>query len=125
MFKSQKQFKIISFYLIILLELLFITNNYYVMAMNNGHVSQNNGHDNNHANFELQAKILQDLNSEQARLTQRIMDACNNNVSFEVINNLMSQNVELSSRITSQQIILHNAMPQQNNRNQTNNTRRL
>ncbi|WAN63558.1 hypothetical protein RS022_07330 [Candidatus Phytoplasma rubi] len=40
------------------------------MAMNNGHIYlQNNGHDNNnHANFELQAKILQDLNAKQARL---------------------------------------------------------
>ncbi|WP_017193089.1 SVM family protein [Italian clover phyllody phytoplasma] len=48
MFKLQNQFKIISFCLFVLLGMLFITNNYYVMAMNNGHISQNNGHDNNH-----------------------------------------------------------------------------
>ncbi|WP_017193478.1 SVM family protein [Vaccinium witches'-broom phytoplasma] len=46
MIKLQNQFKIISFCLFVLLGILFITNNYYVMAMNNGHISQNNGHDN-------------------------------------------------------------------------------
>ncbi|KND62611.1 SVM family protein, partial [Candidatus Phytoplasma phoenicium] len=47
MFQVQKQFKIISIYLFSFLGLLFITHDYYIMAMNNGHISQNNGHDNN------------------------------------------------------------------------------
>ncbi|MDC9032285.1 SVM family protein [Columbia Basin potato purple top phytoplasma] len=124
MFKLQNQFKIISFCLFVLLGILFITNNYYVMAMNNGHISQNNGHDNNHTNFQNQARILQNLNLQQARIVQQIFNARNNNSSEEVINNLVRQNIELSSRITAQQIILHNAMPQQNDQNQQNNPSR-
>ncbi|MFT2804484.1 SVM family protein, partial [Candidatus Phytoplasma asteris] len=48
----------------VLLGILFITNNYYVMAMNNGHISQNNGHDNDHTNFQNQTRILQNLNGK-------------------------------------------------------------
>ncbi|WAN63448.1 SVM family protein, predicted signal peptide [Candidatus Phytoplasma rubi] len=103
---------------------LFLINNYYVMAMNNGHIFQNNGHDNNHTNFQNQARILQNLNFQQAIIVQQIFNARNNNSSEEVINNLVRQNIELSSRIAAQQIILHNAMPQQNNQNQRNNPRR-
>lgn len=124
MFKLQNQFKIISFCLFVLLGLLFITNNYYVMAMNNGHVSQNNRHDNNHTNFQNQVRILQNLNFQQAEIVQQIFNARNNNSSEEVINNLVRQNVELSSRIAAQQIIVHNSMPQQNDQNQQNNPRR-
>ncbi|WP_034172411.1 SVM family protein [Chrysanthemum yellows phytoplasma] len=124
MFKLKIQFKIISFCLFVLLGLLFITNNYCVMAMNNGHISQNNGHDNDHTNFQNQARILQNLNFQQTGIVQQIFNARNNNSSEEVINNLVRQNVELSSRIAAQQIIVYNAMPQQNDQNQTNNLRR-
>ncbi|WP_034172258.1 SVM family protein, partial [Chrysanthemum yellows phytoplasma] len=48
MFKLQNQFKIISFCLFVLLGILFITNNYYVMAMKNNELQNNsNFNDNN------------------------------------------------------------------------------
>ncbi|MDW3617553.1 MAG: SVM family protein [Candidatus Phytoplasma pruni] len=124
MFKLKNQFKIISIYLFVLLGMLFITNNYYIMAMNNGHISQNNGHDNNHANFRIQASILQNLNVQLAGISQQILIAANNNSSEEDINNLVRQKNELIGRIAAQQIIVHNAMPQQNLQNQQNNPRR-
>ncbi|WP_024563506.1 SVM family protein [Candidatus Phytoplasma tritici] len=123
MFKLQNKFKIISVCLLFFLG-LFLINNYYVMAMNNGHISQNNGHDNNHTNFQNQARILQNLNFQQARIVEQIFNARNNNSSEEVINNLVRQNIELSNRIAEQQIIVHNAIPQQNDQNQQNNPRR-
>ncbi|WP_017193479.1 hypothetical protein [Vaccinium witches'-broom phytoplasma] len=77
-----------------------------------------------HTNFQNQVRILQNLNFQQAGIVQQIFNARNNNSSEEVINNLVRQNVELSSRIAAQQIIVHNAMPQQNDQNQQNNPRR-
>ncbi|MGI3136157.1 MAG: SVM family protein [Candidatus Phytoplasma vitis] len=124
MFKLQNQFKITIFYLFTLLGLLIILHNHQVMAMNNGHISQNNGHDNDYTNFQLQARILQNLNFQQSRIIQQIFNARNNNASEEVISNLVSQNVQLSQRISAQQIIVHNAMPRENNPNQPNNPRR-
>ncbi|WP_236628349.1 SVM family protein [Candidatus Phytoplasma ziziphi] len=61
----------------IFLGLLFIIKNKQVMAMNNSHVSPNNGHDNNHINLELQFSILRDLNLQQNRIIQQIFNARN------------------------------------------------
>ncbi|MFW8664697.1 SVM family protein [Candidatus Phytoplasma citri] len=49
MFKLKNQFQIIIIYLFTFLGLLFITNNYYVMAMdNNDGISENNSVIDNH-----------------------------------------------------------------------------
>ncbi|MBP5836283.1 SVM family protein [Candidatus Phytoplasma meliae] len=118
MFKSKNQFNIIYLCLITFIGLLFLFNNHQVIAMNNGH---SNGYNNNHnTNFVTQARILQEMNLEQTRIVQQIFDARDNNASEEIINNLVRQNMQLSQRISAQQIILHNAMPRENNRNQTN-----
>ncbi|WP_341266769.1 SVM family protein [Candidatus Phytoplasma fraxini] len=119
MFKLKNQFKIIYLCLIIFVGLLFIINN-PLMAMNNGNATSNNGHHN--TNFEIQARILQEMNREQAVIVQQIFHARNNNASEEIINNLVRQNIQLSQRISTQQIILHNAIPHENNRNQLNNS---
>ncbi|MEC4559121.1 MAG: SVM family protein ['Conium maculatum' witches'-broom phytoplasma] len=110
MFQLKKQFKINYPFLIILTGLLFIFNN-QIMAMNNG---------NHNVNFETQARILQEMNVEQHRLVQQIFNARNNNVSAEVINDLVRQNMQLSQRIATQQNVVHNAMSPANNPNQSN-----
>ncbi|PEH36298.1 MULTISPECIES: SVM family protein [16SrI (Aster yellows group)] len=119
MIKLQKKIKIIYLCLITFIGILFIFNN-PLMAMHNGNATPNNGHHN--TNFETQARILQEMNREQAIIVQQIFNARNNNASKEIINNLVRQNIQLSQRISNQQIILHNAMPHENNRNQLNNS---
>ncbi|GAK74039.1 SVM family protein ['Chrysanthemum coronarium' phytoplasma] len=119
MFKLKNQFNIIYLCLINFIGILFILNN-PLMAMHNGNETPNNGHHN--TNFETQARILQEMNREQAVIVQQIFNARKNNASEEIINNLVRQNIQLSQRISTQQIILHNAMPHENNRNQLNNS---
>ncbi|MCQ9618821.1 MAG: SVM family protein [Candidatus Phytoplasma pruni] len=119
MFKLKNQFKIIYLCLINFIGILFIFNN-PLTAMNNGNPTPNNGHHN--TNFETQARILQEMNREKDAIVQQIFNARNNNASEEIINNLVRQNIQLSQRISTQQIILHNAMPRENNRNQLNNS---
>ncbi|KOR75216.1 hypothetical protein CPX_001822 [Candidatus Phytoplasma pruni] len=119
MFRLKNQFKIIYLCLISFILLLFIFNN-PLMAMHNGNATPNNGHHN--TNFETKAHILQEMNREQAAIVQQIFNARNNNDSEEIINNLVRQNIQLSQRISTQQINLHNAMPHENNRNQLNNS---
>ncbi|XXP77407.1 MAG: SVM family protein [Lettuce witches'-broom phytoplasma] len=119
MFKSKNQFKMIYLCLITFIGLFFIFNNHQVMATNNGDMTSNNGHHN--TNYEIQARILQEMNLEQAGIVQQIFHASrSNNASEEVINNLARQNMQLSQRISAQQIILHNSMPRENNSNQQN-----
>ncbi|TKA87954.1 MAG: putative secreted protein, SAP68-like [Candidatus Phytoplasma asteris] len=119
MFKLKNQFNIIYLCLINFIGILFILNN-PLMAMHNGNETPNNAHHN--TNFETQARILQEMNREQAVIVQQIFNARKNNASEEIINNLVRQNIQLSQRISTQQIILHNAMPHENNRNQLNNS---
>ncbi|MEC4559024.1 MAG: SVM family protein ['Conium maculatum' witches'-broom phytoplasma] len=120
MFNLKNQFKTIYLCLITFLGLLFIFNNHQVMAMNNGH--SNDYNNSNNDDFVTQARILQEMNLEQTRIVQQIFNARNDNVSEEVVNNLVRQNMQLSQRISDQQIILHNSMPRENNRNQSNHT---
>ncbi|AGL89963.1 Conserved hypothetical protein [Candidatus Phytoplasma australiense] len=129
MFKLQNQLKIISICLLAFLGMLLINNN-QVMAMNNGH---SNGHDinngqQNQRNLEIQAGILLELNNQQARIGEQIINASRNNASEETINNLVRRSIQLSQQISNQQIIVHNAMPRQgnnqNNPNPPNNNRR-
>ncbi|WP_341266425.1 hypothetical protein [Candidatus Phytoplasma fraxini] len=47
-----------------------------------------------------------------------------NNASEGIINDLIRQNIQLSQRISEQQIILHNAMTRANNRNPSNHSNR-
>ncbi|WP_323847571.1 MAG: SVM family protein [Phytoplasma sp.] len=121
MVQLKKQFTIIYFCLITFIGFVFLLNNHKIMAMNNGNMTPNNGYHNNN-NFETQARILQEMNLEQARIVQQIFNARSNNASEEIINNLLRQNMQLSQRISAQQIILHNAMPRENNHNQSNRT---
>ncbi|MBP5836114.1 effector protein [Candidatus Phytoplasma meliae] len=86
--------------------------------MHNGNMTSNNGHHN--TNYEIQARILQEMNLEQSQIVQQIFNARRNNAPEEVINNLVRQNMQLSQRISVQQIILHNSMPRENNQNQQN-----
>ncbi|MDV3166529.1 MAG: SVM family protein ['Waltheria sp.' little leaf phytoplasma] len=130
MMQIKNKLHFLPFFLMNFLGLFILININSVMAANNGHI--NNGHSNNSHNinnnqsdFEIQANILLNLNLQQAQLVQQIFHARSNNASEEFINNLMSQNIQLSQRIATQQIILNNTMPQNSNRsNRSNNSRR-
>ncbi|WP_373402876.1 SVM family protein [Candidatus Phytoplasma solani] len=91
-FRLKKQLYLLPIFLFICLGLLFVVNDYKVMAMrngnSNGHVPQNNRNIDNEMTL---CRNLHDLLLEEARLMQEIYNALRNNASEETINHFKNQ----------------------------------
>ncbi|MDC9032307.1 SVM family protein [Columbia Basin potato purple top phytoplasma] len=107
MIKLQNQFKIISIYLFIFLGLLFITNNYQVIAMNNNDgISENNSVVDNHID---EYNTFRNLLLIQGRISQQLINALFNHSSVTEINFLLNQIQQVNQQIiTYQQRQLNN-----------------
>ncbi|GLH60542.1 SVM family protein [Paulownia witches'-broom phytoplasma] len=107
MFKLQNQFKIISIYLFTFLGLLFITNNYQVMATgNNDGISENNSVVDNHID---EYNIFRNLLLTQGRISQQLINELLYHSSETEINFLLSQLQQIHQEIiTYQQRQLNN-----------------
>ncbi|PQP79794.1 hypothetical protein C6B37_01065 [Candidatus Phytoplasma phoenicium] len=106
MFKLQNQFKIINICLLAFLGLLFINNNYQVMAMDNSDISENNSVVDNHIE---EHNTFRNLLLTQGRISQQLINALFNHSSETEINFFSNQLKQVHQQIiTYQQRQLNN-----------------